>query len=405
MMSELLSRLTTILAPVDELLQERFPSVSRLHQPPHTVYVSAADANEQTIDHWRTAALSLLDAHRTELVALASPQAVARSEQRLRENPIADIRYDFEDGYGWRSDAEEDSHAREVGNLLAATGKQPQSCGIRPKGLAPHERGRAMRTLELVFDAAGGPPPGFVMTIPKLRHPTQVQAVNTVCEHFERAHGLVEGALKFELQIESPQAVVGVDGTTPIPEAIELGGTRLTGLHYGTFDYSAACGIAPQHQSLDHPVADHAKAVMLAAAAQTGVWVCDGSTNIVPTGSPQQRSAALKTHYDLVMRSLSRGYYQGWDMHPGHLVTRWLATFVFFDTSLHVALPRIATYLKNRSGDVMDEPATAQALATVVLRGLHCGAYGDHDITAQHPECTPAVLTELAARVIPNTSR
>ena len=62
---------------------------------------------------------------------------------------------------------------------------------------------------------------------------------------------------------------------------------RCTGLHYGTYDYSAACGIAPQHQALDHPVADHAKTVMMVAAAQTGVHVADGGTQVIPHGSPE----------------------------------------------------------------------------------------------------------------------
>ena len=46
----------------------------------------------------------------------------------------------------------------------------------------------------------------------------------------------------------------------------------------------AFCGIAAAHQSLEHPVADHAKAVMQAAAAGTGVRLSDGSTNVLPVG-------------------------------------------------------------------------------------------------------------------------
>ena len=65
---------------------------------------------------------------------------------------------------------------------------------------------------------------------------------------------------------------------------VHAGGERLTGLHYGTYDYSAFCGIAAGHQSLEHPVADHAKLVMQAAAAGTGVRLSDGSTNVLPVG-------------------------------------------------------------------------------------------------------------------------
>ena len=87
-------------------------------------------------------------------------------------------------------------------------------------------------------------------------------------------------------------------------------------LHYGTYDYSAALGIAPAQQSLDHPVADHAKAVLQVAAAGTGVFVSDGSTNVLPVGD--HRTAAWQLHGP-GRRSLERGLYQELDLHPAQL--------------------------------------------------------------------------------------
>ena len=81
---------------------------------------------------------------------------------------------------------------------------------------------------------------------------------------------------------------------------------------------------------MEHPVADHAKAVMQVAAAGTGVRLSDGSTNVLPVGDLDQVLAAMRLHARLVRRSLERGYYQGWDMHPGHLATRYLATYAFY---------------------------------------------------------------------------
>ena len=98
---------------------------------------------------------------------------------------------------------------------------------------------------------------------------------------------------------------------------IHAGGGRVTGLHYGTYDYSASLGVAAEYQSLEHPVADHAKAVMQVAAAGTGVFVSDGSTNVLPVGDRDAVRAAWRLHVRLVRRSLERGIYQGWDMHPG----------------------------------------------------------------------------------------
>ena len=174
--------------------------------------------------------------------------------------------------------------------------------------------------------------------------------------------------------METPQAVLAADGTAAVARMITAADGRCAGLHYGTYDYSAALGIPAASQSLDHPAADHAKGVMQLAAAGTGVRLSDGSTNVLPTGGGDAVHAAWALHARLVRRSLARGYYQGWDMHPGHLPTRYLATYGFFREALPVAAARLSAYVRQVEGAVMDEPATARALATTILRGVHCGA-------------------------------
>jgi hypothetical protein len=152
------------------------------------------------------------------------------------------------------------------------------------------------------------------------------------------------------------------------------------GLHYGTYDYSAACGIAAAYQAMDHPVADHAKAVMQVAAAGRGVRLSDGSTNVLPVGDPDAVHAAWRLHARLVRRSLERGFYQGWDLHPAQLPTRYAATYAFFRDGLPAANARLSAYLERRASGVLDEPATARALAGFVLRGLDCGALDPSDV-------------------------
>ncbi|MBI3226572.1 MAG: aldolase [Mycolicibacterium cosmeticum] len=389
-----LARIDALLADIDADLAAQFPGDRPDAQPVHTVYLSAADATADTPALWGSAALELLDRHAGVVAELGDDSALALVRDRLTTSPIADLRLDFEDGYGRRGDAVEDTDARRAGETLRSLGLG--TSGIRFKGLTLADRPRALRTLELVLD--GGMPDGFVFTVPKLRAAEQVTATVWVCEALEHAHGLPVGALRFELQIESPQAVLGADGAATLARALHLADGRCTGLHYGTYDYSAACGITPQHQSLEHPVADHAKAVMLVAAAQTGVWVADGSTQVNPVGTETEVEQAIRRHHRLVTRSLERGFYQGWDMHPGHLVTRWLATFTFFRAALHAAAPRLQAYLDRRGGAVADEPATAEALAAVVLRGLDCGAFGIDEVLAQAPGADLATLRNLKAR-------
>jgi hypothetical protein len=110
------------------------------------------------------------------------------------------------------------------------------------------------------------------------------------------------------------------------------------------------------------------------AAAGTAVRLSDGSTNVLPVGDRASVRAAWDLHARLVRRSLERGFYQGWDLHPAQLPTRYAATYAFYRGSHGIAVERLAAYLERRSGGVLDEPATARALAGFLLRGLDCGA-------------------------------
>ena len=236
-------------------------------------------------------------------------------------------------------------------------------------------------------------PDGVVLTLPKVTAVDQVAAMVVVCERLEQAHGLPAARLRFEIQIEMPQAVLGADGTATVARMIQAAAGRCSGLHYGTYDYSAACGIAASYQSMDHPAADHAKAVMQVVAAGTGVRLSDGSTNLLPVGDQATVHRAWTEHLRLVRRSLERGFYQGWDLHPGQLPTRYLATYSFFRAALPAATARLRAYLDRSDAAVLDEPATAQALAAVIVRGLDCGAFDGADV-----EFDRAVLDRLMRR-------
>ncbi len=163
---------------------------------------------------------------------------------------------------------------------------------------------------------------------------------------------------------------------------IHAGAGRVTALHYGTYDYSAFCGIPAAYQSMEHPVADHAKLVMQAAAAGTGVRLSDGSTNILPIGDEAAVRHGWQLHARLVRRSLERGYYQGWDLHPAQLPTRFAATYAFYREGFDDAALRLRNYLQQTGGAVMDEPATARALADFVVRGIDCGAVSADEVAA-----------------------
>jgi citrate lyase beta subunit len=209
----------------------------------------------------------------------------------------------------------------------------------------------------------------------------QVQAMDYAVSRLEELHGLPAGRLRFEVQVETPQLILGPEGTSPVAQLPHAVPGRISGLHYGTYDYSASLQIPAEYQSMEHPVADFAKEVMQLAVAGTGIRLSDGSTNIIPVGENVEN--AWQLHGRLVRRSLQRGYYQGWDLHPAQLPSRFAATYAFYREGLPAAAARLRNYVERTGGGVMDEPATARALAAFVLRGVQCGAVGSEEVLAR----------------------
>ena len=374
--AQTLAELDRRLAPVDEALRRRYPGGPTGRQPVHTVYVPADQFTADTAARWGKLAIAALDAH-PPLPFASDLQERVRA--KLATEPIEDLRIDFEDGYGLRGDDDEDQAARAAAAALR-TGVALPFVGLRCKSLEEHTRRRAVRTLDVFLDALGPPPDGFVVTLPKVSAVEQVAAMVDLCGQLERTHALEAGRLRFEIQVEMTQAVLGADGTATVARMLGAAAGRCAGLHYGTYDYSAACGIAAAYQAMDHPAADHAKAVMQVAAAGTGVRLSDGSTNVLPVGDTEAVQAAWRLHTRLVLRSLARGFYQGWDLHPAQLPTRYGATYAFFREGAPAAAARLTAYLGKRDIGILDEPATARALAGFLLRGLDCGALDAGDV-------------------------
>lgn len=404
------------LAGVDAELARRYPGDPGTRQPVHTVYVPADRYTAATPADWGRAALDLLDRHAPDPAALATAldlpggqadDLLARVRAKLAAEPVEDLRIDFEDGFTPRAAAAEDAVAAEAARQVAtaqAEGLGPPFVGIRCQSLEAPVRDRALRTLDVFLTAllAHGPlPDGLRLTLPKVSHAQQVAAMARLCGALERACGLPDGRLRFEIQIETPQAVLGPDGAATVARFVDHGEGRVDGLHYGTFDYSAALGISAAHQAPDHPAADHAKAVMQLAAAGTGVRLSDGSTQVLPVGPTEHVHAAWRTHHRLVTRALARGYYQGWDMHPGHLPTRYAAVYAFYRAGLDDAARRLADYVAGTRGALLDEPATARALAGFLLRGLRCGAFTEPEVTGRTGLTLERVTAHAAPRPTP----
>ena len=333
----------------------------------------------------------------------------ARVVEKLRREPVEDFRIDFEDGYGNRADAEEDGHAASAAAEVARgmeAGTLPPFLGIRIKTFTEELYARSSRTLDiflstLLAEAGGRLPENFVVTLPKVTVPEQVEALADLFELFEEASGLEAGSLKLELMVETTQSIIDHRGECALPSFVAAARGRCTAAHFGTYDYTASCQITAAHQHMTHPACDYARHAMQVALGGTGVWLSDGATNIMPVPahrvpeggalteeqSEENRRAvgrAWRLHYEHIQHSLTNAFYQGWDLHPAQLPTRYAAVYTFFLESLGPASERLSNFVEKAAratlvGDVFDDAATGQGLLNYFLRATNCGAVTEEE--------------------------
>jgi citrate lyase beta subunit len=363
---------------------DQFPGDSPRRQPVHTVYGGAHLFAPDAARKLGAVALRSLQEHAPDAATLAealdldralADRVYLRVIEKLTREPVEDFRIDFEDGFGSRPDEEEDRFAKSTADDVAAGlagGTLPQGIGIRIKPLNEELKRRSLRTFDLfltrLLERTGGAlPPNFVVTLPKITSTSQVAALASACDAFEYWRNVPAGLLRFELMVETTQSILAPDGTVALPRLIAEGGGRIVAAHFGTYDYTAACGITAAHQYMGHPVCDFAKHVMQVAIAGTGIWLSDGATNVLPVGPREAVHRAWRLHAQDVRHSLVTGFYQGWDLHPAQLPSRYAAVFAFFLEVLDAASERLRHFVQKAAqatlvGGVFDDAATGQGL-------------------------------------------
>jgi citrate lyase beta subunit len=376
---------------------------SHRRQPIHTVYGGAHLFKADTAARLGATALRVLNEHAPDAAALGAvlglePSSAARVHARvidkLQREPVEDFRLDFEDGYGNRPDEEEDRHAESAAvevAIGAQKGTLPPFVGIRIKNLGDELRERALRTTHLFLErllkeTGGHVPPNFVVTLPKITHNSQVGVLTDAFAKIEIMYRLAPGTLRMELMVETPQSIFDERGGVALPTLVKEGRGRIAAAHFGTYDYTASLGITAAHQHMRHPACDFARHVMQVALAGTDVWLSDGATNVLPVGNDRAAvHRAWRLHYDDIRHSLTNAFYQGWDLHPAQLVTRYAAVYAFFLESLDAASERLRNFIAKAAqatlvGEVFDDAATGQGLLNFFLRALNCGAVREEEI-------------------------
>lgn len=418
------------LAPVHALLDEADRDLARWsigetrgRVPVHTLYGGAHLYRADIVKKVGEVSLRAMDEHLPDAARFAHAfdlsglpnDLVRRVHDRVREKlstqPVEDQRIDFEDGYGVRSDAEEDGHAAQAGVEVAKAlqaGELPPWVGIRLRALTRRTRDRALRTLDLFMGSMleagdGALPEHFLVTLPKVQVPAQAAALARALDAVEKAYGLRHGTLRVELMIETTPSLLGAHGEVSIGNLLDACDGRCEAMHLGAYDLTASVGVAASLQSLGHPLCELARLLMQVALAGTGVRVVDGATTSLPVakiraahGVPLSDEQRRENHLAVreawrkasedIRRALAHGIHQGWDLHPNQLVSRYTTLYVHFLGGMDEAVRRLRSFLgqaarARRSGDVFDDAATAQAILGFFLRGIDCGALREEEVS------------------------
>lgn len=328
--------------------------------------------------------------------------------QKLQTEPVEDFRIDFEDGFGNRPDEEEDATAVNAANELAEGMKNKTISpviGIRIKPFTEDLKSRGVRTLDIflttLLQKTGGKlPDNFVVMLPKVTIPEQVSTMVRLLEIIEKKNNLAPHTLKMETMVEATQIIMDEEGRNPLMRIIRAGEGRLIAAHFGTYDYTASCGITAKYQTMAHPVCDFAHHMTKVALGGTGIFLSDGATNVMPVAphrgdklsakelkeNRQSVHNAWKTGYAHTMHSLINGFYQGWDLNPAQLPMRYAATYYFFLSSMEDAKHRLKIFVERAAistltGDIFDDAATGQGLLNFFLKAMNCGAITEEEAT------------------------
>src|SRR5947209_12736250 len=313
----------TRLKAQQEDVAAHYAGASGTRQPGHTVYGGAHLFKSDTTRKLGDLALKALSQYAPNATTFAEAIGIdpgvaeivyGRVQEKLKREAVEDFRIDFEDGYGIRGDDEEDGHAAQAAQDCAKglkNGTLSPFIGIRIKSLSGELAARALRTLDIFLTNLGSKlPPNFLVTLPKITSPWQVSTLVNAFEALEPKLGLAKGALKVECMAETTPSILDHDGTSMLPKLLDAAKGRMTGAHFGTYDYTASCDITAAYQAMRHPACDFAKQMMQVAFGGTGIWLSDGATTIMPV-APHKGDALS----DEQKRDNARAVHAAWRLH------------------------------------------------------------------------------------------
>jgi citrate lyase beta subunit len=322
---------------------------------------------------------------------------------KLASEPIEDLRIDFEDGLGQLSGNELDALALKCGGALAAVDKahQPPHVGLRVGTVDDDRRAVALDVVQAFLSQyveAGGEQ-RVIITLPKVESRDDVRRFVDGLEALERS---IQPAAPcpLEIMVESGRGLMH-KGRVIVHRLVKAGRGRVTSVHLGSYDYAASMGIMGQHQQPEHPSVELARQLLLLATRDAGVGLSDGALHQLPL--PVHRGEDLNDdqrrdndramregwtrHVAAVSHAMRTGIFQGWDLHPHQLISRYAAIAHFYREDLPRLTERMADLAESelratRSGADWEDGASWRGLVTHFVLGHSCGAISNDELEA-----------------------
>jgi citrate lyase beta subunit len=335
---------------------------------------------------------------------------LARVADKLQKLPVEDIRIDFEDGYGVRTEEEEMKDAartaKELGAILAARGSGAgPAFGIRIRAIRKEAVLRVLRTLNVfctnLVESGAKLPADFVVTLPKVRSATEVSTLAVTLGALEQRFGAPR--IGIELMAETKEAA----SRRELESWIAAGEGRVRSLHLGAYDFLSELGVLARSQRLHHPFTDSLRTAMKLATADTDVATFDGATTVLPIESHKAKDGAklssaeedenkgrvhgaFTQHFSDVTASLDKGFFASWILYPAQLVSHAVAISSFYADEAPRALVRLTNFTHESAratavGTSFDDRATARGLVSFFARGLRAGVLSAADLGSLAP--------------------
>ena len=339
-----------------------------------------------------------------------SPAATVyeRTRRKLETEPVEDLRIDFEDGYGFRPDAEEDADAERCAAQLATVFHDRSNTafsGFRIKSYSAETRDRSRRTLNVFLDeflelTKGKLPENFVVTLPKVTDKKGVAGLCRDLKKIEKMARIKEGSVKIELMIEHPLAIIDKKGDLALRNIVDAARGRCVAAHFGAYDYTAALGIAASYQDISHPACDFARQIMLVGLKPLGIRLSDSITPEmpVPIHKGEKLSEKQKVENKAAVIAGWRTHFQQCPPFDGKRLlsklgpspksarrARYAAVYSFFLENREAQAARLRAFIDSAAqatltGQFFDDAATAMGLVNFFRQGRTCGAFDEGEI-------------------------